>query len=118
MTRRWNGVWLTLAFLAELAALAALAYGGWQVPGPVALRVLLAVAAPLLAATLWGVFAAPRAPVHSPVAALSVKVLVFGSASVVLAATGHPGLALVLAVVATASALLATPPQPVSRPGG
>ena len=116
MTRAWNGVWLTVAFLAELAALAALAHGGWRAPGPTGLRLLLAVAAPVVAAVLWGLFAAPRAPRRSPAPALAVKVLVFGSAVLVLALTGHPVLALVLAAGATLSELLSTAPEPADRP--
>ena len=111
MRRAWNGAWLTLAFLAELAALAALAHGGWRVPGPAGLRVALAVAAPAAAAVLWGTFAAPRAPRRSPARTGTVKLLVLGSAALALAATGHPRLALVLAVVAALSATLATPPE-------
>ena len=116
MTRAWNGVWLTVAFLAELAALAALAYGGWRIPGPTGLRVVLAVAAPTGAAVLWGLFAAPRAPRRSPGPALAVKVLVFGSAVLVLALTGHGWLALALAAGAMLSELLSTAPEPGPRP--
>ena len=116
MARAWNGAWLTLAFLSESAALAALAYGGWQVPGPVGLRLLVAVAAPAGAAVLWGMFAAPRARVPSAALAVGVKVLVFGSAVLALAATGHPRLAVTLALAAALSATLSTPP--VGRPPG
>ena len=116
MGRGWNALWLTLAFLAELAALAALAYGGWRLPAPVALRVVAAVVAPVAAAVLWGLFAAPRARIRSRVPAVGVKVLVFGAAVVVLAATGHPRLAVLLAVVAVLSAALSTPPEPSDRP--
>jgi len=49
---------LALRFILELAALAALAYWGWtQHTG--ALRYLLAIGLPLLAAVLWGVFRVP-----------------------------------------------------------
>src|SRR4051794_14875753 len=41
----WNWTWLTVAFLAELASLAALAAWGWSAGGSTATRVLLAVAA-------------------------------------------------------------------------
>ena len=43
MAQVWNWTWLTVAFLAELAALAALAVWGWSAGGSTALRVLLAV---------------------------------------------------------------------------
>ena len=63
MAQTWNWLWLTVAFASELAALAALGHWGW-VTGAGAARVLLAVGAPAVAAVLWGVFAAPTAPVQ------------------------------------------------------
>jgi hypothetical protein len=104
-----------VAFAAELAALAALAHWGW-VTGSGAGRLLLAVGVPAVAGVLWGVFAAPTAPVQILAVTVLVKVLVFGSAVAALAATGHPRLALVLGAAAAASALLSTPPAPVSAP--
>ena len=50
---------LALRFVLELGALAALAYGGWRVDGPLWLRLLFAVAAPLAAALIWGRWVAP-----------------------------------------------------------
>jgi hypothetical protein len=110
MTQAWNWLWLTLAFAAELAALAALGYWGFVQGGSTAVRVALGIGTPLVAAVLWGVFAAPQAPVRSAVLALLVKVLVFGSGVLVLVVTGHPRLAVALAVVALLSSLLSTPP--------
>ncbi|MFE9429040.1 YrdB family protein [Kitasatospora sp. NPDC006697] len=71
-----------LAFLLELVALGGLAWWGWAVgPGLVG-RLLLAVAAPLLAAVLWGRYAAPRATVKLPLTGiLVVKAVVFLSAT-------------------------------------
>jgi hypothetical protein len=106
----WNGMWLTVAFLSELAALAALALWGWSGSGATGLRLLLAVGAPLVAGVLWGVFAAPAAPVQVMALALTVKVLVFGSAVLALVATGHPRLAVVLAAAALLSSVLSTAP--------
>ena len=57
MVQRWNGLWLTLAFLSELAALGVLAAWGWQA-GSGAGRWLLAAGLPVAAAVLWGAFAA------------------------------------------------------------
>jgi hypothetical protein len=111
MARLWNWTWLTLAFVAELAALAALGHWGFVSGGSTAVRLLLGLGLPLLAAVLWGVFAAPRAPVHSAVISLAVTVLVFGSGVLALLATGHPWLAATLAVVALLSSVLATPPS-------
>src|SRR3954467_4958398 len=110
MTRDWNSVWLTVAFAAEVAALVALAVWGWSVGGSTVSRVVLAAGAPAVAAVLWGVFAAPRAPVRITALTLLVKVVVFGGAVLALWATGHPLLAVVLAAAALLSSLLSTPP--------
>jgi hypothetical protein len=94
---------------------------GWTVPGSTVARILLAAGTPLLAALLWGVFAAPQAPVHVLVLTVVVKVLVFGGAVAALLATGHHGLAIALGVVALLSSVLSSPPAdaasaPVSGP--
>ena len=95
---------LGLRFFLELAALAALAYGGWHVSGPLWLRIVTAVALPLIAALVWGRWVAPRAshPLPDPLR-LIPEWLVFGGAAVALAATGHPVPAIVLAVLAGAN---------------
>jgi hypothetical protein len=103
---RMRALNLGLRFALELAALAALAYGGWHIPGPVWLRILLAVALPLLAAAIWARWVAPKAthPVADPQRLLP-EWLVFGGATVALGATGHPILAALLAVLAAANRL-------------
>lgn len=97
---------LGLRFILELCALAALAYGGWHVAGPVWLRICTAIALPLLAALIWARWVAPRAshPLPDPLR-LIPEWLVFGGAAVALAATGHPVLAIVLAVLAAGNRL-------------
>ena len=111
MTQTWNWTWLTVAFLAELAALAALAVWGWSAGGSTATRVLLAVVAAGGAAVLWGVFAAPQAPVQVLAIGVAVKVVVFGAAVLALVATGHPRLAVLLGAAALLSSVLSTPPS-------
>jgi len=111
MSNRWNWVWLTVAFLAEVAALVALATWGWSAGGSTGTKLVLAVALPLAAAVLWGVFAAPRAPVRLPAVAVLVKVVVFGGAVLALVATGHPWAAAVLGVAAVLSSVLSTAPE-------
>ena len=110
MTQVWNWTWLTVAFLAELGALVALAAWGWSAGGSTAGRVLLAVAAAGGAAVLWGVFAAPQAPVQVAAVSIAVKVLVFGAGVLALVVTGHPRLALLLGAAAVLSSVLSTPP--------
>ena len=109
-----NVVWLTVAFLSELAALAALGLWGWSVEGSTAVRVLVAVGAPLVAAVLWGLFAAPQAPMQGVLLSLSVKVAVFGAGTLALVATGHPWLAALLAAAAVLSSALSTAPVPAA----
>ena len=116
MVQAWNGLWLTVAFLAELAALAALAIWGWSAVDPTGWRVVLAVAAPAVAGALWGMFAAPRAPVRVAVLTVLVKVLVFGAAVLALFATGHPVPAVTLAAAALLSSLLSSPPADRAAP--
>jgi hypothetical protein len=72
---------LTVAFLLELCALAALGSWGVHVGGGPAAKAALGIGAPLLAALLWGRFAAPRAPVSRPAVKVGVQLLVFGSAA-------------------------------------
>ena len=110
MTQTWNWAWLTVAFLAELGALAALAVWGWSAGGSTPARLLLAIGIPAVAAVLWGLFAAPQAVVHVLVVAVLVKIAVFGGAALALLAVGRPGLAVGLAAAALLSWALATPP--------
>ena len=118
MAQAWNWMWLALAFAAELAALAALGHWGFVTGGSTLGRVLLGTGTPVVAAVLWGVFAAPQAPVRSAVLALAVKLLVFGSGVLALVATGHPRLAVALTVVAVLSSVLSSPPEPAGGVGG
>lgn len=56
--RRGN---LLLAFLLELAMLAAFCYAGWMATRLLWLRALLAIGLPALAIVLWAAWAAPKA---------------------------------------------------------
>jgi hypothetical protein len=106
--------WLnaTVAFGLELTALVVLGWAGWQVDGPVAVRVLLAIALPAGAAVLWGLFAAPRATHPSVGGRLAVQALVFGAAAVLLAwaATPRWGAAFAALVAVNLLAAAALPP--------
>jgi hypothetical protein len=88
MSMAWANA--ALAFLIELTALGVLAWGGWRSGGDGALRVVLALALPAVAAVLWGLFAAPHATVASAGGRLAVQVLVFGGAALVLAWAASP----------------------------
>jgi hypothetical protein len=100
----------TVAFALELAALAVLGWGGWQLGGPVTVRVALAVALPTVAAVLWSLFAAPRATFSTAAGRIAVQALVFGTAAVLLAWAASPrwgaAFAAVVAVNLVAAAAL------------
>ena len=88
-----------LAFLLELAAVAILCWWGFAT-GTGFGSVALGLGAPLVAAVLWGLFAAPRARFSLPrIGVVAVKVLVFGSATAALAVLGYPIPAAVFAVI-------------------
>ena len=102
-----KGANLALRFLLELCALVALGYWGFKTGSGAIAKVALGIGAPLVAAVVWGVFVAPRAPVEPPgVVVLLLQVLVFGSAAAGLAATGHRTLAFVFAVVVLINAIV------------
>ena len=109
MAAGWQWTWAGVAFAAELAALAALGYWGATAGGSTATRWLLALGAPLVAALLWGLFAAPQAVVQVAVLAVLTKVVVFGAAAAALLATGSPRLAVLLVVAAVLGSLLSGP---------
>jgi cytochrome b len=75
---------LAIRFLLELCLLAALAYAGLQV------NVVLAIAAPLVAAVVWGLFVSPKARFSlSRPLWVGVQVVLFGAAVAGLVASGQ-----------------------------
>lgn len=85
---------LTLVFVDELLAMAALGVWGWE-HDP---RWLLVWLLPVAAAFFWALFASPKATRSGPVIRPIAKVIVFGVASLALLDAGHPGWALALLV--------------------
>jgi hypothetical protein len=98
---------LALRFLLELCALAAVAYWGAQVSSSTAVNIVVAVAAPLVLATLWGLFLAPKASrrVELP-GRWPFELAVLAAAVVALVAAGSPLPAVLLAVIAVLNAVL------------
>ena len=94
---------LGLAFLLEIGAVAALAYWGFHTGGTLPARFALGIAAPVLAAVLWGLFAAPQATFHVPALAVATKILVFGAAALALWQLDLRVLAVVLPAVVIAN---------------
>ena len=104
MNRRLFTVNEVLAFFVELAALVAMGYWGLKVGD-----IWLAIAAPVLAATMWGLFAAPKAQLKvAPAAQLAVKVIYFGASVLALFATGHQILGAVFGVIILINTTAAT----------
>jgi hypothetical protein len=102
-----KGVNLALRFLLELCALVALGYWGFKTGSAAIAKVALGIGLPLVAAVVWGVFVAPRAPVALPgFVVLPLQVVVFGSAAAGLVATGHRTLALAFGVLVVINAIL------------
>jgi hypothetical protein len=105
--RAVQSVNLALAFLLELCGLAALADWGFHTGWGTPVAVALGLGAPLLAAVVWGMLAAPRARVHAPVAArAAVKVTFFTLATAGLIAAGHLTLGCALALLVLLNAAL------------
>jgi hypothetical protein len=112
----FHGANLALAFALELCALAALCYWGFSVGGVPVTKAVLGIGAPVCAAVLWGLFAAPHAPVDSVVLAVATRVAVYGTASAALLATGHPRLAGVLVLAAVLGPALSGPTDALVSP--
>lgn len=99
---------LALAFLLELAALAAVAMWGWHVGHSTLSRWVFAGGAAVVWALVWGVFFSPNAAVKLPAAAAEIgQWLMFVIALAALAATGRIALAVVFAVVVLVNRVLA-----------
>ena len=102
------GKWsmLGLAFLVELIALAVFALWGWHTGQSTAVRLLLVIGLPVVAAGLWGLIAAPKAPRGGPWASAVVKVAFFGLAGLALWSLDHRPLAVAFVLVVAANLLI------------
>ncbi|MFI5613084.1 DUF2568 domain-containing protein [Amycolatopsis sp. NPDC051903] len=87
---------LALAFLLELAAIAALGYWGFHAGGSTAGKFLLGLGAPAVAIGLWALFAAPTASLRTPLLYALTVVVVVGGAGAGLWLSGHRALGLLL----------------------
>jgi hypothetical protein len=98
---------LGVAFLLELAMLAAFAYWGLQTDASLPLRVVLGIGVPLLAALIWARFMAPKSARRlTGTRYLLLKFILFGLAAIALAVAGQSTLAVVFVVVAVINQLL------------
>ena len=98
---------LGLKFILELAAIASFAYWGGTV-GTGAISILVALATPLAAAVLWGVFAAPRSERRLPTRSrIAFELVFFALAALALTSATIAG-AIVFALVVVANTVLLT----------
>jgi Protein of unknown function (DUF2568) len=101
---------LLARFLLELCMLAALGYWGFKTGDGTAMKVLLGVGAPTLAAVVWGLFIAPKATFEVPTAVwIGLQAVLFGGAAVALASVAPQQLAVyfLVAVVVDGAAMAA-----------
>jgi hypothetical protein len=97
---------LALRFLLELSAWGAMGYWGWT-QGQGALRWVLAIGLPVIAAALWGTFAVPddpsrsgRAPVPIPgLVRLALELATFAVGAWTLYGAGYPWLGLIFGAI-------------------
>ena len=101
-----RGVTLTARFICELGMLAALAFWGYVV-GEGVWAWVLGLAAPVVAAIVWGTFVAPRArlPVPTPVR-VAIELVLYALAAAGLAAAGQPVAAVVLGIGGLVTSIL------------
>jgi hypothetical protein len=98
---------LLLLFLLELAVLVVGARWGWARDAGPAVRLLAAVAVPVVLAALWGVFGSPKARVVLPAAGKhAFQAAWFVAGGAMLASLGRPLLGVALVVVWAATVTL------------
>ncbi|MGE5224849.1 MAG: YrdB family protein [Omnitrophica WOR_2 bacterium] len=98
---------LFLAFLLELAMLAAFAYWGFHTGQTTILKIGLGIGIPLLAAVIWGLVMAPNSSRRlQGTAYLALKLVLFGLAVVALILTGNDTLGIVFGVVVVTNTIL------------
>ena len=97
-----------LRFVLELFTFVSLGIWGfvaWPLPWP---GVLIGIAAPALAILLWALFRSPRAVfAMDPFGKAIIEIFVMGAAALAWWDLGHPIVAVVFAVIATASGVVA-----------
>ncbi len=102
-----QSVLLTVRFLSELALIAVLVWAGLGASVPLAGRIAIAVAAPVLAMVIWGLLMAPRARrrLADPLR-LAAELVLFSVAAAALALTGPVLAAVVFAIIAMGVAIM------------
>lgn len=98
---------LTVAFLCELAMLAAFAIYGWSLDAALPVRIAAAIALPVAAGLLWAWLLAPRSSRRLRMPWLAVlKVAIYAAAATALVRAGHAGWGIALAIAAAVTLAL------------
>ncbi len=98
-----TGVQLSIAFLLEVAMVAAFSFWGFKFSAP--WNYIVGIGVPAAVVVLWSLFLAPRASHRIPLPVIpQVSLLIFLLAAVALAVAGLPAPAVMLAVVGAANA--------------
>jgi hypothetical protein len=103
----YRGLNLAIAFLIEIAALAAFCWWGFTLSSPLWTRVIAGIGAPVVVAIVWGLFAAPRARFtlgFGPT--MAVKFVVFALATAALITGGAVVLGILFAVIVVVNTVL------------
>jgi hypothetical protein len=102
-----NAANAVLRFVLELCMLAAFAYWGSQATHSTPANVALAIATPVAAAVIWGIWLAPRSDRRLPERRrLPLEIVLFGLATAALAATGQAPLAIAFGAAAAINTAL------------
>ncbi|MEO2078026.1 MAG: YrdB family protein [Bacillus sp. (in: firmicutes)] len=76
---------LGIRFILEIAVLTILGYWGFHVSQSTVINILLGIGTPLLAAVIWGMFGAPKAPYTlSGLPFLMLEIAIFGLPVIIL----------------------------------
>jgi hypothetical protein len=107
MTETLKAINAGLAFLLELAMLAALGYWGFYGDKSVLVKWMLGISLPLLTAVVWGMFLAPRAAYRlNSTSGNLLSLFLFLLAATALFYTQHLVLAIVFALIAVVNRAL------------
>jgi hypothetical protein len=101
MTETLKFINVALAFLLELAMLAAFGYWGFYGDKSVAVKWILGIGLPVLTAVLWGMYLAPRAAHRlGNISGNLLSLILFLCGAAALYYTGHTLLAIIFAAIA------------------
>lgn len=98
---------LGVRFLLEIMALVILGYWGFQVSQGTIMKIILGIGTPLLAAVIWGMFGAPKAPYTlSGFPFLLLEIIIFGLPAVALYFIEKQSLAYIYGIITVVNLVL------------